>query len=498
MNEELPATRLERFEAWGGAAAAMAYVFRPSTKRALAQTLARAERAGVPVAFRGSGYSYGDAHLNSERVVVDLSRMNRVLDWDPEAGIIAVEPGVTIERLWRYVLGDGWWPPVVPGTMFPTIGGCLGMNIHGKNNWASGTLGDHTLEFEAIFPSGELVTCDRDSDPDLFHGMIGGLGLLGCFTRVTLQMHRINSGILKVRSLAEPNIHQLVARMEELKDASEYLVGWVDGTAGGRSRGRGQVHTADYLDPDQASDGTQSLRLSSQDLPKTFFGFIPKSMLWIFMRPFMNNFGVPFINRGRYWSARWKGDHVFHQSLAEFNFLLDYVPNWKRAYGPQGLVQFQAFLPTERAADVIDALLLMSQRNGLPTYLGVLKRHRPDDFLLTHALDGFSIALDFRVTRDNRRQLAQQLHQMEDSVLEVGGRFYFAKDSTLRPETAQGFLGLETIEAFRRLKDRCDPGRLLHSNLARRALPGVLEEIAGPQEVGSHSSLALPAGGRAQ
>ena len=42
---------------------------------------------------------------------------------------------------------------------------------------------------------------------------------------------------------------------------------------------------------------------------------------------------------------------------------------------------------------------------GVLSILGVLKRHRPDPFLLSHGLDGWSLALDFRVTRDRRERL---------------------------------------------------------------------------------------------
>ncbi|MFP3855087.1 MAG: FAD-binding oxidoreductase, partial [Anaerolineales bacterium] len=419
------------------------------------------------------GYSYGDAPLNAERILIDCQRMSRILNWDPESGVITVEPGVTIRRLWRYVLGDGWWPAVVPGTMFPTVGGCLGSNVHGKNNWQAGTIGDNTLEFEALLPGGELVTCRPDHNEDLFYAMIGGLGSLGIFTRITLQLHRIHSGNLRVRSLTEPDIDALVKRMEELKDRTEYLVGWVDGIARGRSVGRGQIHTADYLEPGEDPAPAQSLRLDHQDLPDTFFGLIPKSMMWMLMRPFMNNLGVPFINRGRYWTARLAGDHEFEQSLAEFNFLLDYVPNWKQAYQPLGLVQFQTFLPTAGAASSIRELLQITHDRRLPTYLGVLKRHRPDDFLLSHSLDGYSLAMDFRVTRRNRRRVAELLHALERSALANGGRFYFAKDSSLQPETARAFLGEDALARLRSLKAHCDPEGVLSTNLIRRVFPGL-------------------------
>jgi FAD/FMN-containing dehydrogenase len=57
---------------------------------------------------------------------------------------------------------------------------------------------------------------------------------------------------------------------------------------------------------------------------------------------------------------------------------------------------------------------------------------------------------------------------MDQVVLDAGGRFYFAKDSTLRPEVVQAYLGRETIRQFRNLKERCDPEGLIESDLWRR------------------------------
>lgn len=467
----LPNERLARVEAWGAASTSICYHYRPTTEDELRGVVALARDRGVGLGLRGAGYSYGDAPLNAERLLVSFDRMNRILEWDPESGVVTVEPGVTIEQLWHHVIGDGWWPTVVPGTMFPTIGGCLGMNVHGKNNWHAGTLGDNTLAFEALLPTGRLIRCTPEKNRDLFYGMIGGLGLLGCFTQITLLMQPIYSGELRVRAMTESNLAALVERMESLRDEAEYLVGWIDGLAGGSSLGRGQIHTADYLGPAEDPEAAATLSVEYQDLPERFFGLIPKSTLWLLMRPFMNNLGVSFINRGRYWSGRLQGDHIFQQSLAEFNFLLDYVPNWKRAYQPEGLVQFQCFLPKEETTGTIEELLRISQREGLPTYLAVIKRHRPDDFLLSHAVDGYSLAMDFRVRESNRSRLAAMLHQFEGIVLRAEGRFYFAKDSSMQRQTARQFLGEEALTEFRQLKARCDPEGLLQSNLARRVLP---------------------------
>ena len=477
----LPTDRLEHTSAWGMAAAALNYVYRPSTLEQLRDVFALARATGRPVGMRGGGQSYGDAALNGGHILLNLNRMKLILAWDPESGSITVEPGVTIQQLWRYVLGDGWWLPVAPGTGFPTLGGCASMNIHGKNNWRAGPLGNHILEFTALLATGEELYCSRDENADLFFAFIGGLGLLGCFTSITLQLKRVYSGRYKVRVRPARNIEEMVDLLEAHKDIHEYMVGWSDGLARDSALGRGEIHFADYLAPGEDPQPDQSLRLENQDLPDSLFGIVPKSIIWMFMLTVMNNLGTKLVNFAKYRMAQFKGEHTYEQPFAAFNFLLDYVPNWKKAYQPGGLIQYQSFIPRENAARTFRVLMEHSRRAGLPTYLGVVKRHRPDDFLLTHAVDGYSLAMDFQVTQRKRERLARLAREMDEIVLAAGGRFYFAKDSTLRPEVAAAYLGEETLAKFNALKQRCDPQNLLQTNLSRRVFPGLGENDSPEQ-----------------
>jgi FAD/FMN-containing dehydrogenase len=100
--------------------------------------------------------------------------------------------------------------------------------------------------------------------------------------------------------------------------------------------------------------------------------------------------------------------------------------------------------------------------------LGVLKRHRPDDFLITHGVDGYSLALDFRVTDRNRGRLLQLIGDLNQLVLEADGRFYFAKDSTLTADEVTAYLGEKTVARFKTLKAKNDPENLLQTDLFRR------------------------------
>ncbi len=471
MGSMLPRDRLEWVEGWGRATGAAGYVFRPSTIAGVREVLQLARELGVPVVLRGAGRSYGDAAFYPEAVVLDLSRMDRILGWDPETGIADVEPGVTFSRLWRYALGDGWWPAVVTGTMTPSLGGGLAMNVHGKNNWHAGTLGEHCMELDLLLPSGELVRVDRESDPELFHGVIGGFGQLGIVVRARIALHRVASGLLHVEAVSAPDLESMLRRADEAKEPWEYVVGWIDAFARGRRLGRGLLHFARYLAEGEDPAPAQSLQAEAQDLPDTLLGFVPKSILWRFLKPFTNRPGMRTINAVKYRLGSTVGEEAHYlQTLAEFSFLLDYVPGWERIYLPGGLIQFQSFVPVAEAERVFAAQLEMSRKAGLPSYLAVLKRHRPDPFLLTHGLDGFSLALDFPVTAGNRERLWALVRRMAEPVVEAGGRFYPAKDAALPGELFRATFRNGELERFRALKERCDPEGILRSALAERLL----------------------------
>jgi FAD/FMN-containing dehydrogenase len=443
-----------------------AYVIKPTSAEEISEAFQLARKNGLTVTARGAGRSYNDASLNGGGIVLDMSGMNKIINWNPETGLVRAEPGVTIQQLWQSVEPEGWWPPVVSGTMTTTLGGCLSANVHGKNNFKVGPIGEHVLEFTAILPTGAEVTCSPKKNADLFYSMISGLGMLGIFTSVTLQMKRIYSGLLEVDARPVHNMHEHLTNLLDDAPNYDYIVGWLDTTAGGKSLGRGQIHAARYLNENEDPNAKNTMLLKNQSLPPRIFGVFPKSILHYFMSPFVNNLGTWGVNTAKYLASL--PHHTFRESHAAFHFLLDYIPNWELSFGRGGLIEYQSFVPKETAEAAWTEMLRLSQKRGLPPYLGVTKRHRPDNFLLTHAVDGFSLAIDFKVTNGNRQKLSALLQDFDKIVLDAGGRFYFVKNSETRPESATRFLGEETIAKFKKLKKRCDPHGILESDLYRR------------------------------
>ena len=436
---------------------------RPRSAAEAAELLRFAAADGRRLCLRGAGRSYGDAAVHSCGDVLDMTGMDRIRAFDAERGTLVAEPGVTIEQLWRTVLPRGWWPAVVPGTMRPTLGGCVAMNIHGKNHYRVGGFGEHVLELDLALASGEIVTLSASRDPETFRAVVGGQGLLGVVTSVTLGLKRVHSGLIDVDAAAVPSIAALVEEFERRAPHADYLVGWVDCFD---PAGRSVLHEARYLPEGADPSPAATLAVAAQELPPRIAGVVPRGAVPIVLGMFASPGGMSFVNTAKYRSAGIRGAHTFRQPHVQFAFLLDYVPGWKRIYDPGGLIQYQSFVPREHAVRVHTRLLELCRERRIVPWLGVYKKHRPCGFLMTHALDGYSFAMDFPVTAQNRERLWSLVHEMDEVVLAAAGRFYFAKDLTATAASLQR--AYPNLDAFRQVKRRLDPAGVLTSDLARR------------------------------
>ncbi len=463
----VPPGRLEPVDAWGGAVRSEGFVHRPGSAEEAAAVLRRVREAGGGVVLRGAGCSYGDASLHPGGAVLDLTGLGRILEWDPGSGLAVCEPGVTFGRLWRHALGDGFWPPVVPGTAAVTVGGALAANIHGKNAFRAGPLGEHVAWFELLGPDGAVRRCSPDAEGEVFRAAAGGFGLLGCFTRIALRLRPVASGLLEVRSRAFGDLASLLAAMRERSREADHLVGWVDAFARGASLGRGLLHEARHLGAGEDPDRARSLRADSHGPPARVLGILPRGVLWRGLRCFAWEGGMRLLHGAR-WAAGARRRAPRREGLADFHFLLDAVPGWKRAYGPGGLVQFQSFVPAAAAESVFAGQIRRSREEGLVPWLSVVKLHRRDGFLLSHGVDGFSLAMDFPVLRGREDRLRAHLRSLAAEAVAAGGRFYLAKDAVLTPGLFADSLPPGTLAEFRRLKARLDPEGVLRSAMAER------------------------------
>ena len=128
----------------------------PKTWADVEAALDFAKSEGIAVLPRGGGTSQSGQTVN-DALVVDFTRyLNKVIDYDAEAGRVTVQPGLVLDDLNRQLAGDGWWYPVDVSTASrATLGGMAANNSCGSRSIRYGKMQDNVLGLEAMLASGE-------------------------------------------------------------------------------------------------------------------------------------------------------------------------------------------------------------------------------------------------------------------------------------------------------------------------------------------------------
>jgi hypothetical protein len=118
----------------------LAHIVRPQRRGQLTAALLQTEGA---VLARGYGRAYGDAAQLDGGTVIDMTRLDRLLDFDPATGQLVCEAGISLAAIDQVFVPRGFALPVVAGTGFVSVGGAIAADIHGKNHDSVGSFGHH-------------------------------------------------------------------------------------------------------------------------------------------------------------------------------------------------------------------------------------------------------------------------------------------------------------------------------------------------------------------
>jgi decaprenylphospho-beta-D-ribofuranose 2-oxidase len=439
-----PGLETKTFVSFDGGVSTRASYCRPDHHRMIEDHAALNHRIA-----RGGGYSYAAASFGAGSLVVDMTRLNRLLRIDPASRLVEVEAGMTLGDLFALTAPLGLWLPVQPGYPDITIGGCIAANVHGKNPHREGTFEQSVVSLNLCHPRRGTVQIGRESEAELFELTCGGYGLTGIILSAALHLEPLPGPVASVRRIAIDGLAEGLERVRALSEGSAFAYTWHEGTPSTRSFGRGfvfQGRIAPGPPPLVAVPPYRRLAAASRGrLPISVWG---RLTTWLLVGGFRRLEGMkpeltemplfdaifPFARRGEY-------------------FLL---------YGQRGLAEYQALVPPRAIATFLQELEGEVLRKRPPVVMISMKLFKGSQRLLRFEGDGVCF------TADLARSPAglSFLPVLDRLTIAAGGIPNIIKDSRLSAAVVR-----QCYPEYKRFRENLrvfDPERRFRSELSER------------------------------
>ncbi len=169
-------------------------LLRPRTRDDIVAIVQVAAAHQVSLVTRGGASNCSAGVMaNPDRVMIDLSGMNRIIEIDPTARTARVQPGVINSDLQEQLLAHNLvFSPDPVSAHLATVGGNIIENAGGPHALKYGVTYNHVLAAEAALADGTVIELRADDDgPDLLGVLIGSEGTLGILTEATVALRPI-------------------------------------------------------------------------------------------------------------------------------------------------------------------------------------------------------------------------------------------------------------------------------------------------------------------
>jgi L-gulono-1,4-lactone dehydrogenase len=194
-----------------------ARIERPASRGELIEAVKRGGDAGTVRAV-GAGHSFTDAACTGG-VMLELDRLDRVLDVDAGSRLVKVEAGIGLRALNETIWGYGLALENLGDIDRQTISGAVSTATHGTGSRFR-NLSSHVESVELVLADGTLLEISEASEPGLLPAARVGLGALGVIATLTLR----TVPAFTIRRVDSPlPLDETLSRIDDLADGSDHF-----------------------------------------------------------------------------------------------------------------------------------------------------------------------------------------------------------------------------------------------------------------------------------
>jgi FAD/FMN-containing dehydrogenase len=428
----------------------VAGVDNPTDLGQLLDVLRGARKRELGVSLCGGRHAGGGQQFLTDRTLVDMSGLDRVLHFDGQAGTLEVEAGIR----WPALINDlhasqqsssePWWAihQKQGGADQLSLGGAVGSNVHGRC-LASRPIVQDIVSLKIIDERGEMLTCNRRENADRFRHAIGGYGLFGVVYSVALQLER----------------RQKLARHVKVCGIAD-AVPWLE-----RQRDAGALHGDFQFSVDEKSDGF------CNDGVCSWYTVAPADAIVAAPTPEISEAGFRQIVVAAHHDKQ-AALAVYRQQLMQQEGVVDWSDDWQRgAYTagyhaaidaggkPGSEILSEIYVPRDALPGFMKKSAAILREHGANLIYGTVRLIVRDDETSLHwAKQSWAcVIFNLHTSLDGAgiEQNAATFRALLDAAISLGGSYYLTYHRAARPE--QTLACYPEFRDFFAAKRRFDP-----------------------------------------
>lgn len=427
------------------------YFSEPENAEQTIEAVYAAIQRGLNICVLGAQNSFSDIFLGEGKLHISLAKQNKVISFNQQTGEITVQPGIRIWQVLQILMPRGFYLTGLSGSYTDTIGGMISSNSHGKDSWKYANCGNNVTRLKLLTADGSILTVEKKTP--LMNAVVGGLGMLGVITEITLQPKKLPSYFVTCSDKIIPSTD--ITAFE--KDA-HYKYIWLD-----------MANPKKPLSVVKLATFNLSLKDRPFKVPaaKPTVWNLPSPVFWKSLRLLWNQHtyipsnsflrGVHYLRTGTY-----------------TNTVVDYYYPWRKypdncmLFSNNAFHEMQVLFPTATFQQALAELSKLTQRYGIYPLNVNVKWHCADSFYLSFSGEGLCLLTTFEsslFTSVNGRKLAEAYMEVVESM---GGKMYLSKFSYLTHQQLRKQYPL--FENWLSVKKQTDPNNIFLSDRAKTLL----------------------------
>ncbi|MEM0131598.1 MAG: FAD-linked oxidase C-terminal domain-containing protein [Saccharolobus sp.] len=197
-------------------------IFFPKNEEEVVKIVKYASQRKIPIIAWGYGTSLtGATACDKNCILIDMSKMNKILEINEIDWYVRVQPGVKLIDLFEELEKKGFMLPPDPASFFLcSVGGAVAESSGGMKGVRYGSFREWVLALKVILPNGEIIKVGEPlrknrAGYDLVHLFVGSEGTLGIITEIWL----------RIIPIPKRKMVTVAAMLKDFESAAEVIVG---------------------------------------------------------------------------------------------------------------------------------------------------------------------------------------------------------------------------------------------------------------------------------